>query len=204
MPNITIEWDRINSLAPPTYIKAIKDQFFGLNAAWHRARKRVMYKTGPMCVVPLSFSTEGGGGQFYKGADKFDTRVYDPFTAATYFWSNAVVPVVVTGDDELAVTGPEKVEELFTAKFNVAKNTMIDLLGGTAGLFNDGTDPKAPGGLRLAIPEAVGGAFPSHTYGRISTASFPFWRSQIDHTAYTAGAAGDFPPNNFQPFEPLP
>src|SRR3972149_3370904 len=146
MPAYTVNWDMINSLVAPTYVKRIRDQIFFQNAAWYRAKERQSYEEGPFIVVPLSVTAEGGGGGWYSGADKFDTRVRDPFTAANYFWANAHVPMAVTSDQELAVTGPRAIVKLVEAKMTVAENTMRDLLGGGTGLFNAGTDPQASGG----------------------------------------------------------
>lgn len=208
----TINWDMVNSLVAPTYVQRIKDQFFFQNAAYYRLRDKVEdSEEGPFIVVPISYDQEGGGGGWYAGSDKFDTRVRDPFQAATFFWKNAHVPSAVTGDQELAVTGPRAVVKLVSAKMKVLESTMIHLLGGANGLFNDGSDPKAMTGLQHALKDTVGGGttVPSHQYGGItaSSSSNSWWVHQMDSpaVAYTTGPAGTYcsGTGGFQPWEKM-
>lgn len=192
MPVTTINWDQVSTHVQDKIIPRVRLNVFKSNAAWYRMQNRVEhYAGGRKIVAPLAFEPEGGGGQYWAGADKIDIRHRNPITAAEYYAINAVVPIVVLMEEEDIVRGPEQVMPLVTSKMKLANRTTIDLVGGSRGLFSAGTDPKALAGLELMIPDAPGTL---HTYGGISTSSTvnTWWQPQVDATAYVTGPGASF------------
>jgi hypothetical protein len=196
MATYTVDWDGTSTLTREKVIPRIKDQFFKKNVLMYRIRpKAEMYSGGAFIRQPLSFSAEGGGGAWFAGTDKFDIRVRNPFTSATFQSKNFELPIVITQDEEDAVDGPESFTTLLAAKMKIAERTIMDSIGGPNGIYNNGTNPKAITGLQASLPDSLttgtvntwGGA-----YGGISQASGAnaFWNHQIDSTAYITGSGG--------------
>ncbi len=202
MPTTSINWDQVSTHVQDKMIPRVRNNVFNSNVAWYRMKDRVeKYSGGRKIVYPLAFEPEGGGGTYWQGADRIDTRHRNPITAAEYYAINAVVPITVLQEEEDMVRGPEMVMPLVASKMKLANRTAVSLLGGSDGLFSAGANPKALAGLELALPDA-----PStlHTYGGIQCSSSvnPWWRPQVDTTAYTTGTAGNFVQNaNWAPFD---
>jgi len=202
MPTTSINWDQVSTHVQDKMIPRVRNNVFNANVAWYRMKDRVeKYSGGRKIVYPLAFEPEGGGGTYWQGADRIDTRHRNPITAAEYYAINAVVPITVLQEEEDMVRGPEMVMPLVASKMKLANRTAVSLLGGSDGLFSAGTNPKALAGLELALPDS-----PStlHTYGGIQCSSSvnPWWRPQADATAYTTGTAGNFVQNaNWAPFD---
>lgn len=194
----TINWDQVSALAQDKHVPRIRDNFFlKKNAMFNRLKNsgRQRSFTGRSVVVPLGFAPEGGGGGWYAGTDKFDTRIRNPITAAQYFAKNAHVTIAIDSDEELAVSGPEKVLDLVNAKMKIAEATIKSLLGGD--IYNAGTNPKALTGLQYSLIDTIVTASQSYggiTCGGVAAASDPFgwWQHLTDTTAYTTGSGGTF------------
>ena len=206
MASYSFPWNTANVLVGDYVVKNIRDQYFKSNAFLYRAKDRQKTFSGGRSIqVPLVWKPEGGGGQWISGADIIDTTVREPLTMAVFTPKTAVVPVVVTWEDEKTVMGPTMVKSLVETKGEIAKTTAIDLVG--TDLFNDGTDPRRVTGLQYSLPDYTGGApgtCPTQTYGGqsrsglygSSTATNGWWIHQGDNTAYTdaAGGGGAFDP----------
>lgn len=188
----TINWDQVASLVQDYYVPRIKDNFFLSNALFYRWQKskQTTYSGGRSIVVPLSYAPEGGGGVWWSGTDKMDTRVRNPIQAAQFFAKNAAVPISIDEDEELQVDGPTAITTLLNAKMKIANRTIIDLLGGNNGIFNDGTNTKAITGLQSALIGNI--ATVQQTFGGIprggSGSTNAWWMHQADTTAYTTGS----------------
>jgi len=189
----TINWDQVTALVQDYFMKGITDQIFLSNAFYYRAKNRVRtYSGGRSIVERLSFAVEGGGGQWWSGVDKFDTRIRNPITAAQYFRRNYSLPIPIDRDEEDSVGGDTALMNLVEAKMTIARNTAVDAVG--TALFSDGTDPKKLTGLQYALNPTVTG----QTFGGIARgATNTWWNHQVDTTAYTTGAAGTFCGDNF-------
>ncbi len=198
MSTYSFPWNQVNSLVQDFVVPAIRDQFFKSNAFYYRAKDRIkMYSGGRTIVHPLSWKAEGGGGGWFATVDRLDTTVRDPIQSAKWVAKNAYVPISIDWDEERAVQGPTMVKPLVEAKSELAKTTMIDLIG--TNLFNDGSNPKAITGLQYALKEpASSTTAPTMTYGGISRSSTvnTWWNANGDSTAYTcaAGNAGGLDP----------
>jgi hypothetical protein len=191
---LTINWDQVSSLARNKHVARIRDNFFLDNPLLKRMQGRIKpWDGGPVLVVPLSFAPEGGGGGWYSGTDKFDTRVRNPITAANYTPKNAHVPIAIDVDEELAVRGEPALLNLVDAKMTIAESTIRALI--SQDLYNNATNPKAIGGLQLALRHDIVAS--SYSYGGITAGgSAPsvdtngWWQHNADVTGYTAGGGG--------------
>lgn len=191
----TVNWDMVTVSATNFHVPALKDNFFLSNALLYRWKgKQKEWAGGPVLVLPLGFAPEGGGGSWYSGADKFDTTVRNPIKGANYFAKNCQVTLAIDGDEELAVRGPRQVLDLVGNKMKIAENTIIDLVG--TNLFNDGSNAKAIGGLRIALPTNI--TTVSQTYGGITCGgSVPsldtngWWQPNAAAGPYTTDPAGN-------------
>ncbi len=207
MASYTFPWNQVNSLVQDYVVKAIQDQFFKSNAFYYRARNRLKIYTGGRAIVqPLSWKAEGGGGGWFSGTDRLDTTIRDPIQAGVWTAKNAYVPIAIDWDEEKAVAGPTMVKPLIEAKGEIAKNTIIDLIG--TDLFNLGTNPKAITGLQYALVDFTGaapGVCPANTYGGIArqgrydgsgggTQTNTFWIHQGDDTTYLDTGGSNFDP----------
>lgn len=188
----TINWDQVSSLAKNKHVARIRDNFFLDNPLLMRLKGRQKpWNGGPNIVVPLSFAPEGGGGGWYSGPDKFDTRIRNPITSAVFTAKNAHVPLPIDVDEELAVRGDEEVLNLVDAKMTIAENTIKALVSGD--MYNNATNPKAIGGLQFALRESI--VSTQYSYGGITAGgsaptvdTFGWWQHNTDTTAYTCGA----------------
>jgi hypothetical protein len=194
MPTRSIDYGQVESIAQDFYLPNIRDQYFLSNAIWYRLKQagRVrMYDGARAIVQPLSFSPEGGGGQWWAGVDKMDIRVRNPITAATFFRKNFSVPIVITRDEADSVGNDgHKILDLVDAKMNIAKPTAIDAVG--TELFNDGTDARRIGGLQFLTgitSSTLASGITSDQYGGISrTPSVATWWSPQQY--FTSSIAG--------------
>lgn len=185
-----IPWGQVETSVQDDIMPGWRDQILFANPAYYKLRDRLYrFKGGRAIVRGLSFSVEGGGGQWWSGTDKFDTTIRNPATAATFYRKNYSLPLAIDRDEEDAVRGPEMVGDLMAQKLGVARPTAVDAVG--QAIFNDGSDPKQIGGLAHMIRTVPG---TSHTYGSITTSSTvnTWWQNQADATGYVTGAASTF------------
>ena len=197
MATYSFPWNQVNALVQDYILPSIRDQFFKSNAFYYRAQNRLkMYAGGRAIVVPLSWKAEGNGGGWWSGTDTLDVTVRDPIQAAVHTAKNAYVPIAIDWDEEKMVQGPTMVKSLIEAKSELAKTTIIDLVG--TDLFNAGTNPKAITGLQYVLKDwtYVDGATDyctAQTYGGIARGGAtlaaqnlnnPWWMHQGDPTAY--------------------
>lgn len=198
MPTRSIDLGQVESIVQDYYLPTVRDQYFFSNALYYNLKQKGRvkeYNGGRAIFQPLSFAPEGGGGQWWSGVDKMDTRVRNPLTGATFYRKNYSVPLVITRDEEDSVgTDGHKIIDLVDAKMNIAKPTAVDAVG--TELFNDGTDARKIGGLMLVTGglATVAGVNTSGTYGGIawSSSSNSWWAPQQYATLSTTGAASTF------------
>lgn len=189
-------WNQANVMVQDYIIPTIHDQVFLSNAAFNRMKGRTKTFTGGRrIVVPLGWRTQGGI-KWFSGADVFAPTVRDPFQAAEFTPKNANVDITIDWDEEMQVSGPEKVMDLMEAKGEWARSTFFDGMGND--IYNDGTDQKALGGLQFAFPNFTGTTAapvaPTGTYGGIprSATVNTWWNHSGDPGTWTTGAAGTF------------
>jgi hypothetical protein len=195
MANSQFPWNQVNVMVQDYIIPTIRDQVFLSNAMFMRMKgKTKHFVGGRRIVVPLGWRTQGGL-KWFSGSDVFSPIVRDPFQAAEFTAKNANVDLTIDWESEMIASGPEKVMDLMDAKGEWARNTFFDGMG--SDIYNDGTDPKALGGLQFALAEgAAGGDLPpTQTYGGISRSSTvnTWWNHHSRNTAIlTTGDRGTF------------
>lgn len=200
----TIVWDEVSSLVKTKHAPKIKDNI-ALSSPWllRAQRRQKTWDGSERLAVPLRVAKEGGGGQWFTKVDRFNLTHRNIITSAIFEPKNAVIPVVVYREEELAVSGPDKVLDLVTAKMNAAENDIKELLSGH--LYNDGTNPRAIEGLQWALKDDI--ASVAQTYGGIScggvaVASDPrgYWQHNADVTGYITGPSSTlFPSSGHSP-----
>lgn len=185
-----IDFGQVESIVQDYYMPSIANQWALGNALYMRLKPRIKtYSGGRAIIAPLTFSQEGGGGQWWSGDDKQDTRVRNPYSSGIFYRKNFALPIVLTQDEEDSVGGNTQLMSLLTLKMENARPSVVDAVN--QALFNDGTDPRQLGGLQHAIKDNPAS---SHTYGQITTSSTvnTWWQNQFDATAYTTGSGGSF------------
>jgi hypothetical protein len=189
-------WNQANVMVQDYIIPTIQDQIFLSNAAFMRMKGRTKEFTGGRrIVVPLGWRTQGGI-KWFAGADVFAPTIRDPFQAAEFTPKNANVDITIDWDEERTVQGKTQVMDLMEAKGEWARSTFFDGMG--SDIYNDGTDPKALGGLQFALKDFTGTTAspvpPTMTYGGIPRSSTVnlWWNHVGDPGTYTTGAAGTF------------
>jgi hypothetical protein len=200
-------WNQANVMVQDYIIPMIKDQIFLSNAAFMRMKGKTKHFTGGRrIVVPLGWRTQGGI-KWFSGTDVFAPTVRDPFQAAEFTPKNANVDLTIDWDEEMTVSGPEKVLDLMEAKGEWARSTFFDGMGND--VYNDGTDPKALAGLQYALKDFTGTTAapvaPTMTYGGISRSATvnTWWNHNGDPGTYTTGATGTFTGGAAPTFEAL-
>lgn len=204
----TFPWNSVNTLVQDRIAKAIRDQIFLSNATWHYLAKNKQTETGGRrWVQPLSWKLIGGGGGWFAGPMKLPTQITDPLQAAEFTPKNSYVPLWVSWDDEMAVSGPEKIAELVQTFTELARNTAVELHG--TNVWNSGTDMMAMTGLQYIFPDWASttttnlqtyGTIPRQITGASSTGltgTNVWWSHMGDPTAYTTGPLGSFQQDSF-------
>ena len=202
MPTRSIDLGQVESIAQDYYLPVIRDQYFLSNALYYSLKQkgRVRHYNGGRAIFqPLSFAPEGGGGQWWSGVDKMDTRIRNPITGATFYRKNYSVPIIITRDEEDSVgKDGHKIIDLVDAKMNIAKPTAVDAVG--TELYNDGSDARKIGGLLhiCALQSDLTTAATQLTYGGITTSAIgtttsnAWWQPQQWTTASQTGASSSF------------
>src|SRR3990167_9236499 len=84
----------------------------------------------------LSFAQNANAG-WYSGYDPLPTNASDVISAAEFSIKQAAVPVVMSGLEQLQVSGREQMIDLAESRLNVAEATMANIIA--AALYSDGT-----------------------------------------------------------------
>jgi hypothetical protein len=135
---------------------------------------------GRLIYEQLSFADNANGG-WYSGYDTLPVQAQDVITAAEYAVKLYAVPVVISGQEELANDGEDAILDLLEERIGVAEASMANAIA--LGLYGDGTASggKTLVGLDAAVPQDP----TTGTYGGINRATWTFWRSQLRDSAST-------------------
>ena len=128
---------------------------------------------GSLILEELSFQPNGNA-TWYSGADTLSMAQQDVLTAAQYNIKQAACPVTFTGLDTLQNAGEEQIINIVTARVDVGKASMYNLI--SQGMYSDGTlgGGKSINGLGIAVV-----ANPTTgVYGNIDPAQWPFWQNK--------------------------
>lgn len=119
--------------------------------------------------------------QWYSGYEQINVAPSQIFTAAEYPIRQAAVAVSISGLEQLQNSGPEQMIDLIEGRVRNAENTLTALIA--QAMYNDGTVPKAIGGLRQLVATN-----PTNSVGGIDGNTWNFWRN-ITYGAVTNGGA---------------
>ena len=119
--------------------------------------------------------------QWYSGYEQINVQPSQTLTAAEYPIRQAAVAVSISGLEQLQNAGPEQMIDLIESRVKNAENTLMALIA--QAVYNDGTVPKAIGGLRQLIATT-----PTNTVGGIDSGTWQFWKN-ITYGAVTNGGA---------------
>lgn len=213
MPIYSIDWNQVTAGTRNFHIPAVRDNYFVGDPLNMRLKSRVKKRQlGRVIVASLRYRPEGGGGEFYSGTDQHNTEIRNSITAATFSPKNCIVPIAIDESEELDANTPDSVWDLIEEKMENAQETMTDLVN--TNYFNDGSNAKAIGGLRHALPLSSGANtfIVANTYGGIpcggaatSADANGWWQSNVDtnggshYTTGDAGASGSFMQSAYNP-----
>lgn len=157
--------------------KTIQDAISNHNALlWILKDKNLIkpYEGGTKLLVPVVYDAPGSNVVAYSGMDLLPTTDGEFLTNAEYNICNYHTSVVLSGEDERANSGKQKIIDLLTAKVDAAEKMLINRI--VNDLYSDGSDPKSLVGIAAAISVAP----TTGTYAGIdrSLAGNQFWRNK--------------------------
>lgn len=170
------------SLALEDRAQGYQDLVSNSNAILYAIKERGGWKTfsGPTIRERLLYN-ESGTYVRYSGFDFLNPKPAELFSDAEFEPKQAAVSVTIAGDEMLKNSGANQIMNIWESHVEAAEMELEDRF--TEDLHGAGTEANQIGGLQLAIPTTVD----SGTYGGISRADVPAWRtSSYDaHSAFT-------------------
>ncbi len=124
-----------------------------------------------------------GTANWYSGYEVLNIAPQAVFSAAEFYIRQAAVAVSVSGLEELMNAGEEQMINLVAGRVKNAENSLTTLIA-SAGIYSDGTNSKAIGGLQFLIA----GTPTSGVVGGIDRSVWTFWQN-IAYSSVTNGGA---------------
>ncbi len=167
----TAKTTMLTAITKELYLPGLGDNIMEMNplfAALHK--KGIRKQSGTQINQPVRFAMNSGATS-YDGADSITHQATTEDYAASFDWKQNVVPIYITGRDELINQGPEQVIDLVGEKVEVAKMSLAHDL--STQLYADGTGNSSKDivGLGLAI-------LYSGTYGGLDRSSYTWWKAK--------------------------
>lgn len=135
---------------------------------------------GRLIYEPLTFQ-ENSLVTSYSGYEVVPVGAVDVLSAAEYNWKQYLVPVTISGEEEMKNNGESEVFSLLTERIQAAEISMKNRI--CLDLYADGT---GNGGKNITGLDAVNPQVAtSGTYGGIDRATYTFWRNQTRDSAST-------------------
>jgi len=163
--------------------KKAADNITRRNALLNRMSKRGTVKPfsgGTKLFEEIEYA-QNSTVQWYSGYEQINVSPSQTLTAAEFPIRQAAVAVSISGLEQLQNAGPEQMIDLIESRVKNAENTLMALI--STNLYNDGTTPKAIGGLRQLVATN-----PLNSVGGIDGNTWEFWRN-ITYGAVTNGGA---------------
>lgn len=173
--------NEINSISRRYIIPTLYDNVYNSNLMFFRlnAMNKKILQGGLQIEVPLVYTRFAAGG-FYQGFDLLDVSPSDTVKNAAFDWKQAYVPVSVDGLTLIRADSPEAIVNFLSFYFENAQTELAEILG--VGVWsNVVSNTLSIDGLQGAVDDGTVAA----TYGGLSRAANPFWKSQIDSTTAT-------------------
>ena len=120
---------------------------------------------------------------WYSGYEVLNIAPQAIFSAAEYYIRQAAVAVSISGLEELQNTGDEQMINLIAGRVKNAENSLTTLIA-SAGIYSDGTNSKAIGGLQFLVSSTP----TTGVVGGIDRSAWTFWQN-IAYSALTNGGA---------------
>lgn len=124
-----------------------------------------------------------GTANWYSGYEVLNIAPQSIFTAAEYYIRQAACAVSISGLEELQNAGEEQMINLIAGRVSNAERSLTTLIA-SAGIYSDGTNSKAIGGLQFLIA----GTPNTGVVGGIDRSVWTFWQN-ISYSSTTNGGA---------------
>lgn len=124
-----------------------------------------------------------GTANWYSGYEVLNIAPQAIFSAAEYYIRQAAVAVSISGLEELQNSGDEQMINLIAGRVKNAENSLTTLIA-SAGIYSDGTNSKAIGGLQFLVSTSP----TTGVIGGIDRSAWVFWRN-IAYSSLTNGGA---------------
>lgn len=156
--------------------KKIADNISNSNVFFAQMAKRgtKTYSGGPEILEEFSYA-ENKQVQRIRGAELLNTGSNEVIGAAKFQPKNYVVPVVMTGEEILANSGPEALISLVASRTSVAETSLRNVQVRDA--YGDGTTDNGKG---LTGLQAILSTSPqTGIYGGVNRGDLPVWRNKV-------------------------
>ena len=175
-----LDFDQINAVTKRFFVPELADNVFVATPELRRSKEKCLKKVdgGTKIIQPLEYAS--GVFEWFSGAQTLSTADSDVLTAASYDWRQCTAPVSISRLDELKNMGAAQVVDFVQAKMKNAKKTMSQNM--SVAIFNAGTDPLAPVGLRAIVDTAS-------TIGGIAQGTYSWWQAKVDSSTTTTSLA---------------
>jgi hypothetical protein len=188
--SLTLTYDAVLSTTLFNYRRTLEDAISTANAFLFYLMKRSKggYKTvtdlGDRMAMPLMY--ELGNADSYSGYDILDVTPADGITTAFYNWSQASVPIAISGLEEKKNRGEEKIISLLESKTKQAELGLQEffnkrLLQGAGGSTITTAYTSPLNGSTFVDPLALQVAYAptaSVSIGSINQSLNPWWQNQ--------------------------
>ncbi len=162
---MALNYDTVSAIARKKYIPVLSDNFFNSSYLFKQMKNRSdMIDGGTMLVVPLLYAKGNGGSYVEHGV--LNVTATDKITAAEYHWKYIYATMNISKQQEMKVSGAERVLNLIQVEVETAEKTLIDVA--STALYNDGSDDTLPHGLRKIIDS-------NRTLGGIDSSTNSWW-----------------------------
>jgi hypothetical protein len=198
--SLTLNYDAILSTTLFNYRRVLEDAISTSNAFLFMLMKKSKngYKKvsdlGERMALPLMY--ELGNADSYSGYDVLDTTPTDGLTMAFFNWSQASVPISISGIEEKKNGGEERIVSLLESKTKQAELGLQEFFNKRMLQGNGGTTITSPytspmNGSTFIDPLPLQVAYDpttSTTVGNINQNTSPWWRNQTKNSVSTTFA----------------
>lgn len=154
---MAVSIDQISAVSRRYFLPKLADNIFVGTPELKRAKEKSYQKVDGGTDIRLPLEYAEGNFQWYSGAETLNTSDVEQYTDAVYDWRQCAAPIAISRLDELKNMGDAQVIDFVKAKMKSAQKTMAQNM--SEAIFNAGSDPKAPVGLRaiVATSNTIGG-----------------------------------------------
>lgn len=139
---------------------------------------------GREIVEELEYA-ENGTVKWYSDYEVLDTSPQRVFDAATFDWRQLSGNVTISGLEELKNAGKNRIINLIDKRMKNLEKSLRNTMA--TAIYNDGTDPKAVGGLRFLVADDP---TTSSVVGGVNQNTYSWWRNE------TRTVSGSFSASN--------